>query len=335
MTFYVLGVCVVLATFGAVTLAASGALRLLWPLAKERIAELDPRPRARCLLALRLAPAGLGLLASASVSLPAYLEFEPRDTGEVAGVALLALAAAGLALAGLSAARFSWAAARTRRLSRAWARAAASVQVPGVAFPVYRLEGRLPVVALTGWRRPSLFIAGAVLDRCEPRLVYAIAAHETGHQRAADNLQRLLLAACADPLALSRAGREMAAAWEAAAEEAADDDALSSGTPAVDLAEALVSVARLAPLSTWPAMPAAAFYRGERLERRVRRLLRFQAAAHPATRGRAALAAPLLAAVLWLLAAEALHRPVHRLVERAVERPQAELRALVVDRLPA
>ncbi len=316
------------------TIATSGALRLIWPLAKTRIAQLDPRPRARCLLLLRLAPAGLGLLATASVTLPAYWRFEPRDTHEAAGTSLLTLAAAGLLLLGLSAARLLWAAAGTRRLRREWTRCASAVAVPGVALPVYRLEGTLPIVALTGCRRPTLFIAGAVLDECAPRLVSAIAAHETGHQRAGDNLQRLLWTSSADPLAFSAAGREMAAAWETATEEAADDDALSSGTPALDLAEALLSVARLAPDSAWPTVPAAAFYRGGRLERRVRRLLRSGVARSVPSPGRAA-AAALLLAMLWLLAAEALHRPIHRLVERSVTRPQAELRVLVVDRLPA
>jgi hypothetical protein len=334
VTFYLLGALVVLATFGAVTLAASGVVRLLWPLTRARIAPLHPRPRARRLLLLRAAPAGLGLLASASVSLPAYLRFEPRDTNEEPGPALLALAAAGLVLACLFAARLLWAAASTRRLRREWARFASTVTVPGVAFPVYRLNGTLPVVALTGWRNPSLFIAGAVLDGCPPRLVSAIAAHESGHQRAGDNLQRLLWTASADPLSFSSAGREMAAAWETATEEAADDDALSSGIPAIDLAEALLSVARLAPASAWPSVPVAAFYRGERLERRVRRLLGSGDTRSARTPWRAA-AAALLLAVLWLIAAEALHHPMHRLVERAVSRPQAELRALVVDRLPA
>ena len=334
MTFYFLGACVVLATFGAVTLATSEALRLVWPLAKARLAGLEPRPRARCLLFLRVFPAGLGLLAGASVSLPAYLRFEPRDTNEIAGPALLILAAAGLVLACVSAARLLWAAAGTRRLRREWAHSARAVAVPGVVFPVYRLDGTLPVVALTGCRRPTLFIAGAVLDGCAPRLVSAIAAHETGHQRAGDNFQRLLWTASAEPLSFSRAGREMAAAWEIATEEAADDDALSSGTPAIDLAEALLSVARLAPASRWPALPAAAFYRGERLERRVGRLLRSGVARSVRTPRRSAAVALLLAA-LWLFAAEALHHPVHRLVERAVSRPQAEQRALVVDRLPA
>ena len=334
MTFYVLGAYAVLATFGAVTLMMSGALRLIWPLSRTKIAQLDPRARARCLLLLRLAPAGLGLLATASVTLPAYWRFEPRDAAEVAGPALLALAAAGLLLVCLSMARLLWAAAGTRRLRREWARSACAVTVPGVTLPVYRLNGTLPIVALTGCCRPTLFIAGAVLDGCTPRLVSAIAAHETGHQRAWDNLQRLLWTATADPLAFSRAGREMAAVWETATEEAADDDALSSGTPAIDLAEALVSVARLIPASAWPAIPAAAFYRGERLERRVRRLLRSGVARSVRAPGRAA-ATVLLLAVVWLLAAEALHWPLHRLVERAVSRPQAELRVLVVDIPPA
>jgi Zn-dependent protease with chaperone function len=334
MTFYLLGALVVFATFGTVTIVAAAAIQLVWPLLKDRLAAVGPRRRSRLLLALRLAPSALGLIACASVSLPAYLRFEPRDTDETAGTALLLLGAAGLGIAVLSAARLVRAALCTRNVRRAWTRGAAPVAIPGAGFPVYRLEERLPVVALAGWRRPALFVAGTVLDHCEPRLLSAITAHEAGHQRAADNLRRLVLTACADPLAFSQAGREMSAAWETAAEEAADDDALSSGTAAVDLADALVTVARLAPAERWPDVPAAAFYRGDRLDRRVRRLLRRPGAAPLPVRGRAAVAV-LLTAALWLLAAEALHLPVHRLVERAVDQPQAELRSLVVDNLPS
>jgi beta-lactamase regulating signal transducer with metallopeptidase domain len=203
-----------------------------------------------------------------------------------------------------------------------------------VAIAAFRIDSPLPVVALTGSRRPVLFVAGCVLDRCETRLLAAMTAHETGHRRAADNLKRLLLSACVDPLGFSPAGRTIAAAWESAAEEAADDDAVAAGTSPADLAEALVFVARLSPHGAWPVVPAAAFYAGGTLERRVRRLIENPESHRDVTRplrGRR-IAAALLVAAAWLLAAEALHRPMYRLVESAVHHSHHQLRGLVVDR---
>ena len=293
MTFYLLGACVAFATFGAVNLIASGALWIAWPLAKARLEALPARPRARRLLALRLSPAVLGALASASVALPSFLEFEPRDTSEEPGRVLLALSVVGLALCVLAAARVIRASAKTRRILEAWSRGSTPTRLEGVALPIVRVEADLPIVALSGWRRPGLFVSARVLDGFERRLILAITAHESGHHRAWDNLGRLLLAGGADPLVACATGRQMAAAWEAAAEEAADDDAVASGTDPSDLAEALVSVARLAPAAAWPTLPWAAFYRGDGLDRRVRRLLEMpprdrdaRAAPAPAARAR-------------------------------------------------
>jgi hypothetical protein len=332
MTFYVLGACAVFATFGAVNVAVSAVLGIVWPMAKARLEARPARTRARWLLALRLSPVALGALASASVALPSFLEFEPRDTTEIPGLALTVLASVGLVLALVAAARMIRANAKTRRVLEEWSRTAVPVTLEGVALPVSRIGAALPIVALTGWRRPRLVVSGRVLDGFERRLLLAMAAHETGHRSSADNLWRLLLAAGADPLLACRAGREMIAAWEAAAEEAADDGAVASGTDPADLAEALVSVARLAPPAVWPVLPWAAFYRGAGLDRRVRRLLEMpplSATSAPPRRLRRALGALLIASAL-MLAAESLHRPLHRLLERSVATPHPELRALVV-----
>ncbi|MGH9364575.1 MAG: hypothetical protein ACRD1B_04835 [Thermoanaerobaculia bacterium] len=332
MTFYVLGACVALATFGAVSLAVSGALLIVWPLAKSRLDAVAPRPRGGWLLALRLAPNMLGALASASVALPSFLEFEPRDTAEEAGAILLMLAVSGLAVAALAVVRGIRSSRRTGRVIREWSRTAVPVALGGVDLPAFHIESALPIVALAGWRRPGLFLAGSVVDRCGRRLLLAMAAHEEGHRRSADNLKRFLLAVCADPLLACRAGREMVAAWEAAAEEAADDEAIASGARPTDLAAALVSVARLAPAVSWPALPGAAFCRDGSLDRRVRRMLEARpgpAPFAPRRRVRSAVGVLLLAAG-WILAAESLHRPLHRLLEHAVTGPHTDLRALVV-----
>ena len=110
-------------------------------------------------------------------------------------------------------------------------------------------------------------------------------AHERAHVAARDNLKRLWLQCGVDGVVWTRRGAVMEGAWQEAAEDAADDRATLAGSRAVDLASALVTVARMAApgrrMPMWPV--AACFYRGDGLERRVHRVLR---APHRVSRGR-------------------------------------------------
>src|SRR5262245_29018264 len=117
MTYFTIVAIAVAATFGAVSLVSSALLALAWPAFERRLAALPPARRARRLFARRRVPPALALLASASVTLPAFIEFEPRDTTEVAGRALTLLAAVGLTLLGLAGARLAWSAARTSAIA--------------------------------------------------------------------------------------------------------------------------------------------------------------------------------------------------------------------------
>jgi hypothetical protein len=88
-------------------------------------------------------------------------------------------------------------------------------------------------------------------------------------------MSRLLLSITPDVLAWLPSSERLFADWRDAAEEAADDDAARCGEDGrVRLASALIKVARLAPRAPQQTMmPASALYRGESLDRRVRRLL--------------------------------------------------------------
>jgi hypothetical protein len=328
--FFEIGLCAVLAAFGAVSVLASAVVFALWPLVRTRLAGFAPGNRALCLFALRLLPTALALAASLSVALPMFLEFEAPDTLEAPGGALEAMAAVGAGLGAVGAVRFFLALLRTRRILSAWRRTGRAATVAGARFPALRVSSRLPVVALAGWRRPVLFVADGVFTSCEPGLLEAMAAHEAGHWRVLDNAKHLMLAACGDLLTWSRTGRALLEEWEAAAEEAADDQALAAGTTPGDLAEAILAVVRLSPAERWPEPAAAWLYRGGCFERRVRRLLD-GAAAPPASRSRWPSALAIAALLIgWGFAAEALHRPAHRLLERAVAGHRGEIRALVV-----
>ncbi len=324
MSFYSLGTLGLLAAFGIGSLAGSALVLAAWRLLHGRIARMRAASRARLLLILRLCPTGAGLLLSIGLLLPAYLVLEPRKAGEVPGITFWLCALAGLAAACRGGWRLVSTLVATERVVRVWSKDARPVTLDGVACPVYRFESVSPIVALVGTRKPKLFIASSVLDGCAPDLVSAMAAHEVGHWHSGDNVKRLMLEGAADPLPLFSSGRRMLEEWESACEESADDDAIAGGANPEALAESLVRVARLASRAPIPvAAVAAAFYRGEAFEKRVRRLLAAPArlARKASGLGRTGGLLVLLAAAGWLAATPGVLEPLHQIFEAIVHAP--------------
>ncbi len=91
-------------------------------------------------------------------------------------------------------------------------------------------------------------------------------------------MKRSLLHACRDALLIIPVGRSLDRAWSEASEEAADENAASQGNAvALDLASALVKIARNIPRGARPNMPAGVFLMGDEetkgIKSRVRRLI--------------------------------------------------------------
>ena len=324
MSYALLGALGLLAAFGIGSLAGSALVLASWRVLDSRIARMRASTRARVLLGLRLFPTSAGLLASFGLVLPAYALLEPRKTTEMPGFTFWACALVGLVFAGRGIWRLISTLLATDRVVRVWSRGAEPVSLDGVDCPVYRIDTAAPIVALAGSRRPRLFIASSVLDGCGANLVAAMAAHEVGHWHSGDNVKRLMLEGAADPLPLFSSGRRMLEEWESATEESADDDAIARGAHPADLAESLVRVARLASRAAIPQTAvAAAFYRGEALDKRVRRLLAAPArlARHASGLGRTGALLALLAATAWLAVTPGVLEPLHRVFETIVHAP--------------
>jgi hypothetical protein len=117
-----------------------------------------------------------------------------------------------------------------------------------------------------------------VLAALTPDEIVAALAHESGHLATRDNLKRGLLRACRDSLLIIPCGRSLDSAWSEASECAADEYAAREGRErALDLASALVKIARMVPSGARPTMPAGAFLLGDEsstgVKWRVRRLV--------------------------------------------------------------
>lgn len=282
------------------TLVAAAFGRLL----RRPLRICTARTRAEILFALRIGPPAIAIVTLGAFLIPSYLIYEPYATKERITVKLAVLAIAsgiGVILAVWRGVR-SWIA--TRSLLREWSASATKVEVESVSIPTFRLPHSFPIIAVVGSFRPKLFIAGHVLRTLTEEELAAAIAHEYGHLAAFDNFKRSLLRASRSALLIIPCGRSLDRAWSEASESAADEYAAQeSPTVAVNLAAALVRIARLVPQphhhTTLPTS-VSTFLRGDEepqgVKDRVRRLL--ELAAHD-SRSRFS-NAPVVRFGLWL-----------------------------------
>jgi Zn-dependent protease with chaperone function len=318
VSFVLLGASVALLVYaGAIVLGTALAAPLL--LRAGRLSE--PARRARVLVASRVLPSGFALLVVGGLVLPAFLWLEPRDTMERVSATMAALASAGFLMLLVGPIRGLLSLLSTRRLLKRWNRAA-SIDVPGIPLPAFVVNDPFPIVSLVGWFRPRLVVARTVLENCDGDELAAVLAHEAGHNERRDPLVRLLVRSCPDLLSMTPWADRIERLWAEAAEQDADERAARSGpTRALDLASALVKVARLAGAGKPPEIPLSALYRGEGVAGRVARLLERD----PATEERRSrpwhLAAGFsVVALLAFVSAAALglHHQVHGALEAVV-----------------
>jgi Zn-dependent protease with chaperone function len=276
--FELLGLSLLLAALQTFNSLASLAIAGLWRVARRLTRNWTAVSRARLLFSLRTLPALLAFLSVALLLVPAYLAYEPRHSAETVSfkLGLLALiSATGIAVSIYRAIATHRA---TANLTADWLRQGKTVQINGIDIAAYQIEHTFPLIAIVGFLRPRLFIASQVLEILTPEEVSAALAHENGHLAARDNLKCGLMQACRDALLIIPSGRLLDRAWSEASEEAADENAARQGNGvALDLASALVKIARNIPPGARPTMPAGVFLLGDEetkgIKSRVRRLI--------------------------------------------------------------
>jgi len=276
--YELLGISLGLAALLTVNAVASFVSAGLWRLIKSPLQRCSASTRAEFLFAFRVAPLLLSTLFVAAFLIPAYLLHEPYGTNEVVSgkLATLAVVSAVGVLLAVSRGVRSWLA--TRRLLKAWLSAARPIKLSSVSIPTFALNNEFPILAVVGTFRPRLFVAEQLLTALTSDELHSAIAHEGGHLNARDNLKRSLLRVCGDALLIIPCGRSLDRAWAETSESAADEYAAhTSSAAAVNLAAALVKVARMVPKGSRAAVPVAAFLVGNEEDRgikaRVRRLL--------------------------------------------------------------
>ncbi|HEV2667830.1 MAG TPA: M48 family metalloprotease [Blastocatellia bacterium] len=332
--FELLGICLALATMLALNALSATLTSAFWRLFRARAENRPPEARARLIFALRVFPSIIAAVFVGALLLPAYVTHEPRHAVEPVSLKLgvpALISAAGLLLAlwrGVAA----WIA--TRKLIKDWLRVAEPVRFDQVRIPAYRLRHPFPVIAIVGAIRPKLFIADHLLQSLTREELAAAIAHEGGHLAARDNLKRATLRACRDALAIFPCGARLDSAWAEASEAAADEHAASGGrSVALDLASALVKIARLVPQGVKPTMPAGALLVGDDADgiaQRVRRLTHLATLDNVSSGGRVfdskawpwACFAAILISAIFLMTSPSTLLATHDVIELVVSKLQ-------------
>ena len=330
--YQLLGICLALTALLAVNAVVSLGMAVAWKLLKGRVSQFSARARAEILFAMRALPPAAAGICVGFFLIPAYVNYEPVATTEVLSKKLAALAffsAAGLALALWRVCR-SWRA--TQSLMRSWLAAAEPIHVPAIEIPTFRIRHPFPVIAVVGTISPRLFIAEQVLCTLNDDELAAAIAHEHGHLTARDNLKRSTLRACRNVLLVVPFGRALDRAWADAAEAAADEHAAATNPDsALDLASALVKIAKMVPAGRRADVPLAAYLVGvdetQGVKARIRRLIELASAGFRKQEPSGALARiiPLAAlAAFFFCATLVASSPrvllaVHALIEHAVD----------------
>lgn len=282
------------------TMASAGfgrvGKRLLW--------KWSARTRAEILFVMRIGPPVIAIVAIAAFMIPSYLTYEPHTTEEFVSWKLgmlAAVSAIGVAFAIWRGVR-SWLA--TRSLLKEWLASSTPIQLDAIEVPAFVLRHTFPIIAVVGALRPRLFIAGQVLESLSEEELAAAIAHEYGHLAAHDNFKRSVMRVSRAALLLIPCGRSLDRAWSEASESAADEHAAQrSSVVALNLASALVRIAKMIPKGQRQIMPASvsAFLAGNqdtpRVKVRVRRLVEL-ASADPRL---LASSAPLVRLLPWMI----------------------------------
>jgi beta-lactamase regulating signal transducer with metallopeptidase domain len=263
--------------------------------------QCSARRCADLLFALRLFPFVVAIGVTLVLAVPSFLLLEPRAVEEPVGFVPISLGLCGivLMLAGV------WNAVKALvRASRTVARWSSEARVicyspadSGKSLAVLRTPAPTPPLTAAGILRPTLWLSGPAEFVLTERELNSALRHEMAHVGRRDNLRKLLLRLVAAP-----GMRQLETAWRESTEMAADDDAVSSTSEALDLAAAVIKLSRLVSLELPAELTTALVHSpAESVNARVERLIAWtQRRQTPA--GRYALAYGLCAIAAMVIA---------------------------------
>lgn len=256
-----------LAFFFIFNCAFSVAVARGWRVVARLSRGLPARRIADVLFFLRILPPAASFLICAAFVIPSFLLLEPRVSSETVGEVPLALGI-GCALLFVAGVYNAWAAyLRTARVVETWLNGATELPARGTVR-IFEIQPEVPALTLTGVCIPKVLVSSSASALLGPDELNAALKHEIAHVRRKDNLKKLLFRVCIFP---GMSGLE--AAWSAAEEMAADDEAVTSTGEALDLAAALIKLSRLAAVQPSAVLTTALMQEASSVNARIERLV--------------------------------------------------------------
>lgn len=228
-----------LATFAAILALAEIILSALHRPILRLIDRLRPNDGVLAHLVLRLLPALLALALTAFSAIPGYFRGEPVSTREIPGALLVGLALLGIYSILWPLTKAIALAIRTSLKTRRWSKQALATEVFS-DFPLLEIELGTPVIVASGLIRRSIFLSNPVRSLLSARELRAALRHEVAHCRQHHNLAKLLCLVAPHFLPSSTMDESL----REVIEFAADDEACSMPGDALNLASAVVILAR-------------------------------------------------------------------------------------------
>jgi beta-lactamase regulating signal transducer with metallopeptidase domain len=266
---------------------------------------------ANALFVLRVTPFAASAVVSIFLILPSFVELETHSMDEDLGTFVLALSA--LLFFGAGFIRVVSAELRTRRIVDACVEDAHEfehdIRTPAVVAPK-----SISPLMMVGIRIPKIVISESTPDILSDAELRVAVRHEVAHLEARDNLKKAIFNSLPFP-----GMKGMLETWQEAAELAADDAAVSTRTEALDLAAALIKLARHFPGQAIPDFATGFVGGGPSTAKRVERLLAWKKSTAVASRRWPYALIPALAASLVLAAKlEPALALMHSVTERLV-----------------
>lgn len=267
---------------------------LLWRGSRGVMNILSPAMAADCLFLLEILPLLSSAILLSLFVIPGFAVWEPDHTSEKVSIWMVAPSVFALALICIALKRLYF---ELRSL------------------PVI-LPDR-PFVGVLGCLRQRVVITDATLTLLSKEELQAVLRHEAAHIERRDNC-RLLAARFVSMLTLSpRCWREMESARARLTEFAADSSAAPDECSALDLAQALVKIARVFPRANYR-FASSLVPGGSSIQERVLRLLKGGPSQPPNAMHLAVIAVPLLAAIATAVLHHDLQYFCYRILERLV-----------------
>lgn len=268
--FIIILVLYSLASFAGLLAIGEAALWLLRHQAIRLLERLRPNDGVIAHLVLRYLPSVLALILTLLSAVPGYLHGEPMGTQERPGPYLIGLALLGIYALIAPAAGVAWLAMRTTAKTKNWARISVHKQVFS-GFQLFDLDIATPVIVASGIFRKSIFLSQSVRALLSARELRAALRHEAAHCRQNHNFAKLLAALAPRLFRVP----ELEASFRETIEYSADDEACKVPGDALNLASAVVILAKQATVNAASLLYTALVdvKHSASIERRVERLV--------------------------------------------------------------